>query len=511
MSESLPNSEPGWDEIPRLKIIIAAVACCLFLASLGNTIVTTALPLIVSDLGGLEHISWVVTSYLLATTMAAPIAGKLGDMFGRKIVLQIAIGVFIIGGMICGLSQSMSMLVGGRLVQGLGGGALLVVSMAVVADILPPRKRSSVQGAFGAVFGISTVIGPLVGGFVVEVLNWHWIFFLPVPVAMLAATVLTIALDSPQQKPHTIDFAGAGLLAVLLTSIIVVANIGGTMVPWASTPVYLLAGIIPLAFVFFIFVERRAAEPVLPMMLFRINNFVVSNVVGFCVGVCMFGTIAFLPMLLQVVKGLEPVESGLYQIPMMLALFATGFTSGRFITATGRYKILPTISTGVLCVATLLMTTVTRETPNWLIVIYVMLIGVGIGPVMTVNITAIQNSIPRSFMGVGTASANMFRQIGGSLGTSVYGAIFAAGLVSHLHGMLPAGFSGAVTTQTIAALPTEMQGAALDAFAAALRPTYLVSAIAAGIAFLVSLRMIEKPLSDTLAPMEPTRQQTPAE
>lgn len=493
---------------PRLRVVLIAVATTLFLASLGNTVVTTALPRIVSDLGGLDYITWVVTAFLLASTIGAPISGKLGDMYGRKVILQIAIVIFLVGSAICGLAQNMLMLVAGRLVQGYGGGSLIVVSMACVADVLPPRQRGKAQGALSSVFGLSTILGPLVGGYIVGTVGWHWIFWLNFPVGLAAFAVLTFALETPPPSgKHRIDFAGAFLLATLLSCAVLVANLGGTILPWDSAPVVTLIAMAPAILLAFIAVERRASEPILPLSLFIIRNFQVANSMNFLVGMAMFGTIAFIPTFLQVVKQLEPAQSGLFLLPMMIGMIGTSVMSGRFMSRTGRYKWLPTVSTALLGVAALLMSTIGPDTPLWVIALFLCMTGIGIGPTMSVSIAAIQSAIPQRDLGVGTASVNMFRLTGGSIGTSAFGGVFALGLTIHVRPLLPGGGDGAITHERIAALDPVLQGQVLQAFSDAITPIFMVTSVLSFTAFLISMRLEELPLGNSL----PGRRATPAE
>jgi EmrB/QacA subfamily drug resistance transporter len=504
----------GTQDIPSpdtrtLRVILVTVATTLFLASTGNTIVTTALPKIVSDLGGLTYISWVVTAFLLASTVGAPIAGKLGDMYGRKVVLQFAIGVFLLGGLICGLAGTMATLIAGRFVQGLGGGALIVVSMAVVAEVLPPRERGRAQGALSSVFGFSTVVGPLIGGFLVQTVSWHWIFFVNFPIGVAAFLILRRTLPSRAERvPHKMDYVGSALLMILLSTVVLIANLAGTVYAWSSLPVLFLLILSPMALVGFVSAERRAAEPVMPLDLFRIRNFQAANSVNFLVGMAMFGLIAFMPMFLQIVKHVDPISSGLYLVAMMTGLIGTSVVAGRFISSTGRYKILPTLSTALLTVAMLMLTTVGPETPLWLITIYLFLVGIGIGPTMSVGIVSIQTSIPREHLGVGTASANMFRLIGGSIGTSVFGAIFAVGLVRHVQPLMP-GVDDVrgLTAAMVERLDPVTQAAVLQGFSDALNPIYYLGAAVAAVACLASTRLVELPLD----PMTPAPGNAPAE
>ncbi|MEY8841012.1 MDR family MFS transporter, partial [Cribrihabitans sp. XS_ASV171] len=425
-------------ESSQTRIALAAVAVTLLFASLGQTIVTTAIPTMVADLGGMEHMTWVITAYLLASTIGAPVAGKLGDLFGRKLVVQIGIFVFLAGATLAGLAQSMGVLIAGRTIQGLGGGGLIVVSMAVVADVLPARHRGQAQGLLGAVFGVSTVIGPLIGGFLVEALNWHWIFFANFPVGLLALVVLHAALPNVKREaPVKLDLAGASLLATILSVAVLVSNLGGSVLPWDSVELLGLAGLGLAALAGFVMVERRAEEPVLPLMLFRNNTFLVVNTVGFMVGVAMFGTITFMPLYLQVVQGVSPAVSGLFLTPMMAGLIASSAGAGRVMSRTGRYKWMPVLSTALLALAMLSLSTLSAGSSLWHVGLSMVFVGLGLGPVFSIGVTAIQNDIPGHMLGVGTASANMFRLIGGSIGTAAFGALFSANLARNLAGDLP--------------------------------------------------------------------------
>jgi EmrB/QacA subfamily drug resistance transporter len=479
-----------------IRLILAAVAATLLFASLGQTIVSTALPIMVADLGGMDHITWVITAYLLASTIAAPMAGKLGDMYGRKMVLQGGILVFTVGAILCGLAPSMNLVILGRSIQGFGAGSLIVTSMATVGDLLPPRQRGMAQGLMGAAFGVSTVIGPLLGGFIVQHATWHWIFFVNLPVGALAFVVLGAALPRRMDRtPRKVDYAGAALLASLLASVVLLPNTA-TAFGWDSAAVLGLGVVGVMALVGFVMVETRAEEPILPMGLFRNNAFVVVNTVGFLVGMGMFGTITFLPLFLQVVKGVSPTASGLFLVPMMGGLILASTGAGRIMSKTGRYKIMPTLSTGLLALAMLGMTQLDQDTPLWVLGVNMAMIGLGLGPVFSVGVTAIQNAIPMSLLGVGTASANMFRLIGGALGTAFFGAVFSAGLASRLAGFLPEGAGmRSLGAEMVRALPLEQQMRVIEGFSAALHPVFWIAACAAVLACLMSTRLRELPLT----------------
>ena len=499
METALDDALDDAPEGTRTGLVLAAVAVTLLFASLGQTIVSTALPTIVADLGGLDHITWVITAYLLASTVSAPICGKLGDMFGRKIVIQSAIGIFLAGAVIAGLAQNMAMMVLGRAVQGLGGGGLIVVSMAEVADVLPARERGRAQGLLGGVFGVSTVIGPLIGGLLVQNLSWHWIFFVNVPVAVVALIVLGVALAHPKaRRAHRIDDAGAGLLAAVLSAAVQLSSLSKTL-GWTSYGMLALLAGLALALAAFVAVERRAEAPILP--LFRINTVLVVNSVSFLVGFAMFGTITFMPLFLQVVQQVSPTASGLFLMPMMAGLLAGSIGAGQVMARTGRYKVMPVASTAVLALGLFLLSRLSPQTPLWRIAGCMALVGFGIGPVMSVGVAAIQNAVPVSMMGVGTASANMFRLIGGSIGTSIFGAMFSAGLASRLAGMLPDGTGGgpsAISPAVVASLPPQAQEAVRLGFTQALHPIFLVASVCGLVAVSLSLLLREVPFSTTL-------------
>jgi len=490
---------PAADEpVQNVGLIISAVAVTLLLASLGQTIVSTALPVIVAELGGLEHLTWVVIAYLLSSTVVAPVYGKLGDLYGRKIVLQVAIVIFLLGAAASAMATSMTFLILARTLQGLGGGGLMVVAMTVVADVIAPRQRGKVQGIFGAVFGVATVVGPLLGGLIVEHASWHWIFIINLPLGILALAVIGVALKpKPDRVAHKIDYAGFALLSAALSAFVLATSLGGNTFPWASFQIIGLLVIAVAALATFIWVETRAAEPVLPLVLFRNNTFLVSNAVGFLVGMAMFGSITFLPMYLQIAKGTSPTGSALQLIPMMVGLIGASTLAGFFMSKTGRYKILPNISTAILFGGMLLLGTMPIDTPDWQVALYMFIVGVGIGPVNSVGVTATQNAVPRAMMGTATAGNTLFRQVGGSIGVSVFGAIFTGGLAARLGDQMPAG-GGAFNAQAIAALPEPVRLQVLEGFSAALHPVFLTAAGAALLAFVISLTLREIPLASTL-------------
>tara|TARA_R100000365_G_scaffold923_3_gene3358 strand:+ start:115 stop:1656 length:1542 start_codon:yes stop_codon:yes gene_type:complete len=497
MSAATPSETAS----PRqpIRLIIFSAACVLLLASLSQTSIATAIPVIVADLGSVESVTWIMTVYLLASTVGAPISGKLADLYGSKPVLQACILVFLAGAGIGGLASSMGVLIFGRFIQGLGGGGLIVVAMTVVADVLRERDRGKAQGVVGAVLGFSTVFGPLLGGFLTEQFSWHWVLFINLPFGVLAFTGITFLL--PKGGNHgrqKIDYPGAILLAITLTGIVLFASLGGTAIPWASWPSVALGVVCGLGFLGFLFIESRTIQPILPLGLFRINNFVVSNAVRFIIGMSMFGMITFIPLYLQVVKGYSPTVSGLLLLPLMFGFVGGSILSGIFMSRTGRYRIVPILSMPLLAVGALLLATITPDTNVWILGLYLLTVGIWIGPVNSIGVAAIQNAVPAGALGVATASSQMFRMIGGSVGVSIFGAIFAAGLSSRLPGGLldDTGNTGlrAMSPQLISELPPSLRDTVLDAFTGALHPIFLCTAVAAVLAFCLSIILKEIPL-----------------
>lgn len=480
-----------------VKLIFAALMMAMGLAVLDQTIVSTALPTIVGDLGGLEHLSWVVTAYLLSSTAVTPIYGKLGDMFGRKIVLQAAIVIFVIGSALCGLAQNMTELIAFRAIQGLGGGGLMVVTIAAIADVVPPRERGKYQGMFGAVFGVATIVGPLLGGFFVDNLSWHWIFYINVPLALIALSVIAVAFTAPTERVRRqIDYLGAALLAIALTAIVLFTSLGGNTLEWSSPEIIAMIAISIVGLFAFLWVESRAAEPILPLSLFRNAVFTNTSAIGFIVGLALFGAVTFLPIYLQVVQGVSPTSSGLQLVPMMGGMLVASIFSGQMISRYGRYRIFPILGTALLGLAMFFLSRLGVDTPRWLVTGEMILLGLGLGLVMQVLILAAQNAVEPKDVGVATAGSTLFRQVGGSIGLSVFGAMFAGQLTSKMVGALPPGMesASAVTPDAVAAMPPEVQGPFLEVFVDALGVVFFAAAGFVVIAFVLSWFLREMPL-----------------
>jgi EmrB/QacA subfamily drug resistance transporter len=497
MDDARPTVPPFQNQ--PIRVVFGALMLVMLLASLDQTIISTALPTIVGELGGLAHLSWIVTAYLLASTIVTPLYGKLGDLFGRKVVLQSAIFLFLIGSALCGISQTMGELVGFRALQGLGGGGLMVTIMAVIGDIFSPRERGRYQGIFGGVFGLSTVLGPLIGGFFVEHLSWRWIFYVNLPLGLIAVAIIGLTFTSPSARRRpSIDVAGASLLTVTLTALIVLTSLGGQAFAWGSLEVLGLVAALAVGLVGFIAVERRAAEPILPLQLFSNRVFVISCAVGFIVGLGMFGAVTFMPMYLQVVKGVSPTIAGFALTPMMAGVLVTSIASGQIISRIGRYRSFPIAGTAVMTVGLGLLATLGVSTSVWTACGYMLVLGLGLGMVMQVLVLAVQNAVEYRDLGVATSGTTLFRSIGGSVGVSLFGTIFTATLTTNLAGrLLPgAALPAATAPDAIWALPIAVRTVYLEVFTAALHPVFLYAAWLATLGFALTWFLKELPCVD---------------
>jgi EmrB/QacA subfamily drug resistance transporter len=489
---------------PRIAVVMGGLMMVMLLASLDQTIVSTALPTIVGDLGGLEHLSWVVTAYLLAVTIVTPLYGKLGDLYGRKVVLQAALVLFLIGSALCGLANGMTELIAFRAIQGLGGGGLMVSAQAAIGDVVPPSQRGKYSGFFGAVFGVSSVAGPLLGGFLTSSISWRSIFYVNLPVGIAAFFVLARTLPSvKEQRKHQIDYAGTLLLAIGLSALILATTLGGNTYDWASPEIIGMGVVSVLAIFAFTRVERRAAEPILPPSLFRNRVFVVCSAVGLIVGFGLFGALTYLPLFQQVVRGLSPTASGLQLLPVMGGLLVSSIVSGQIITRTGRYKAFPIAGTAVAALGMYLLSSLDASTGSGVAALHMLVLGLGLGMVMQVLILATQNAVGYDQLGVATSGATLFRSIGGSLGTAVLGAIFSGRLSAELADKLPAsgaggGTEGGVNPAQIARLPTPVHDAYISSFTDALNVVFLVATAVMVLAFLLSWLIQEKPLRATV-------------
>jgi EmrB/QacA subfamily drug resistance transporter len=484
----------------ELIATFSALVLVLLLASLDQTIVATALPIIVEEIGGISHISWIVTAYLLSSTVVVPLYGKLGDLYGRRTVLQTAIVIFLAGSLLCGMAQNLPELIAFRFVQGLGGGGLIVTAMAVVGDVVPPRERGRYQGFFGGVFGLSTVLGPLLGGFIVDQASWRWIFLINLPLGLLALAVINRTFRvATRRAPVEIDYPGALLLALSLTSVVLVTSLGTTLIVEAPVSLFAISTLGVLSLAGFLYAETQATDPLVPPALFRVRAFAIGTSVGFIVGMALFGSITLLPVYLQVVKGLDPTSAGLHMTPMMLGVFVSSITSGQIISRWGRYKIFPVIGTALMTTALLLLSTIRLETPASAAASYLLLLGIGLGMVMQILIMAVQNAVPYERLGVATSGTTLFRSIGGSVGAALFGGIFAYFLGEDLRHLVP-GAEGIMNPADIANLTEPMRSLYLAKFVSALHPVFHTAAALAFIGFLLTLAIKEVPLRTSITP-----------
>ncbi|GAA3601076.1 MFS transporter [Nonomuraea rosea] len=489
-----------------LGLIIIALMLGMLLAALDQTIVSTALPTIVSDLGGLEQLSWVVTGYMLASTVSTPLWGKLGDQYGRKRLFIAAIVIFLAGSALCGLSQNMGELIAFRAVQGLGGGGLMVLAQAIVGDVVSVRDRGKYQGFFGAVFAVSSIVGPLLGGLFVDHLSWHWVFYINLPLGAVALVVIVAALPSDDKRTkHTIDYAGVVLLGGATSCLVLITTWGGTTYAWSSPVIVGLGAAAVALLAGWVFVARRAAEPVLPLGLFGHRAFTMSSIVGFVVGFGMFGALTYLPLYLQIVHGVSPTLSGVYLLPMMGGMLTMSIISGQIISKTGKYRFLPITGTAVAGVGMSLLSTMTEQSSLFTLGVYLLVLGIGLGMTMQVLVIVVQNAVDFKDLGVATSGATFFRSIGGSFGVATLGSVFTATLNADLRralsgASLPAGFDPVRVQEdptVIRRLPRELAADFLHVYADAIAAVFRVAAPIMFGAFLLSWFIPQARLRET--------------
>ena len=500
-----PSATAQWasQETGSLRMVILSIGLLLLLAALDQSIVSTALPTIVADLGGLEHLSWVVTAYILTSTIVAPLYGKLGDLFGRRNTVFVCVAIFLLGSVLCGVATSMTFLIISRAIQGLGGGGLFVLALSVVGDAVPPRERGKIQGVFAAVFSTSSVLGPLAGGWLSQNANWHWIFFINIPLGLIALVGFAASFKPKGTRTsHVIDWWGAVTLTIGLGGLTLFTSLGGRSFAWGSpTALGLLAATV-LGMAAVVVVEQRAAEPILPLKLFRMNVFWVTSILGFIVGAALFGAITFLPLYLQIAKGATPTGSGLQLIPLTLGIVAASTCAGQYMGRTGRYRILPIIGTSLLSVGMLALTQLTLDTGDVPFSIALVLVGLGMGCIFPVVTTAVQNAVPRETLGTATAAGILLRQCGGALGVAAFGALFSARLTAGLGDSSTGLINGIADLgpQTMAKLTPEMQATVASAVLNAVHPIYWIAAVMAMVGLCFAFVLVEVPLVNRMVP-----------
>ncbi|MGW6717530.1 MFS transporter [Streptomyces sp. NPDC054995] len=513
------SGQAAADISPRkVRMVFLGLMLTLLLAALDQMIVATALPKIVGELHGLEKMSWAVTAYLLASTIVLPLYGKLGDLFGRKGVFQFAIVVFIIGSALAGWSRTMDELIAFRAIQGVGGGGLMIGVQAIIADIVPARERGRYMGLIGAVFGLASVAGPLLGGFFTDHASWRWCFYINVPFGLVTLAVIAVVLKLPRPavRPR-LDVLGAVLLAVASTCLVLVTSWGGTEYAWGSRTILGLAAGAVVSTALFVAVEHRAAEPIIPLRLFRDSVFNVTGLIGAVVGVALFGAASYLPTYLQMVDGVSATESGLLMLPMMMGIVGGSIASGQLITRTGRYRIYPIVGGAVSVVGMALLSLLEADTSPLAYSFYQAVLGLGIGLVMSVLVLAVQNSVRPSDLGTATSANNYFRQIGGSVGAAIFGTLFAGRLSDALGVRLPTGAElpdpESITPQIVHAMEPALRDAYIQAYVDAMPRIFLYLVPVLVLGLILAFFLKEKPLVSHHSPeaaAEPTTTQIPA-
>ncbi|CAB4918165.1 unannotated protein [freshwater metagenome] len=501
----------------EIMVILGGLMTGLLLAALDQTIVSTALKSIVEDFNGLNHYTWVVTAYLLTSTASTPLYGKISDIYGRRIVFQFAIVTFLIGSFLAGASQNMTQLIATRALQGLGAGGLMALTFVIIGDIVPPRERGRYQGYFGAVWGLSSVAGPLLGGFfsdhatILGITGWRWIFYINLPFGIAALLITSAVLHIPKVKrDHKIDYLGALLMVAGTVSILLTVSIYGPEHGWLDprTIGYFIAGLALV--VLFIYWESKAQEPILPLELFKNHTFTLTSILGAVIGAGMFGAIVMLPLYLQVVKGASATEAGLKLIPLMLGIVSTSIFSGKAISKTGKYKKFPVMGTTLMTIGILLMVTLTRETPFWQLSIFSIMVGAGLGLSMQTIVIALQNSVDFKDMGVATSSNTFFRSLGSVFGTALFGSILTNRVTHYLQSGFtdlaatnPSAVSGfdpeklkqlSSNTAVLKELPVLVQNTALDAFVNSFHVVFLAAAPVTALGIIFALMLREAPL-----------------
>lgn len=507
-----PAREPGGQPTAsperskrELWLVFTGLMLCMLLASLSQMVLSTALPTIVGELNGVNHMVWVITAYILASTISMPIYGKLGDLLGRKRLLLAAVIMFVIGSVFGGMAQSMNWLIIGRVIQGLGGGGLIILSQAVIADLVPARDRGKYMGIMGGVFALASVAGPLLGGWFTEDIGWRWTFWINIPLGILAMVVTVVFLHIPpgSKKQPKLDYAGMALLSIATACFVLVATWGGSTYAWTSPVIIAMSIMTVVGGYLFVRVEARAEEPIIPLHLFTERNFNLTTSAGLLIGIAMYGTMAYLPTYLQMSTGASATQAGLLMIPMMASLLVVSVISGIYVSRTGVYKWLPIAGTAALALSMFLLSTMSVGTHVWVICCYIGIMGVGLGASMQILVLVVQNTFHISEVGTATASNNYFRQVGASLGSAVVGSLFASRLTHLLLERLPAdghtaGGANSFTPDSVKALPDAIRLPVIGAYNDALAPIFLYIVPFVIIAIVLLSFIKEVPLATTI-------------
>jgi EmrB/QacA subfamily drug resistance transporter len=506
-SDAEPNGTTGQLTHRQTLLIFSGLILGMLISALDQTIVTTALPTITGELGGLDHLSWVVTSYLLASTVATPLYGKLGDLYGRKRLFQIAIVVFLIGSMLCGLAQSMPQLIAFRAMQGLGGGGLMVLAQAIIGEVVSPRERGRYQGYFAAVFGVASVGGPLLGGFLTDHASWRWVFYINIPLGAVALAVTAVVLPVSTRRGHPkVDYLGSAVLTGAVTCAVLFTSLGGTQYEWGSPQMVGLATGALVLFGLLVVVERRATEPIVPVHLFRTRTFNVAASVMFITGLAMFGALSFLPLYLQIVTNASATNSGVLLLPLMLGLPAAAIASGQVISRTGRYKLFPVTGCAVAACAMYLLSTMGTDTSQITVSIYMVLLGIGIGFTMSTLTVAVLNAVRITELGAATSAISFFRLMGGAIGVAACGAVFNNLLADRVGTTIAVGDGASFTPAQVRELPAAERAAFVAGFADSLTTVFLYATPLVMLAFGLTWLLREVPLRSTTYTADPANE-----